>query len=165
MLKKTTVLIILSLLIIAPIIGEVLPLIETLFPLGGAFHVPWDAPPFAESLLPLIGLSSMVLGGIGLFLYLVTGGKVKGGIKAYCYMMIYYSVIAFSIWLFFFGSRYVRYFLDVYLDIGFYVFWFAMCIPHIIWFLFLRYALKTIKTVPLIEPENDPDAEAYDTIN
>ncbi|MFH2049984.1 MAG: hypothetical protein ABIJ12_11110 [bacterium] len=155
MLKKTIILIILSFLIFAPIIGEVLPLIEIFFPLGGAFHVPWDAPPFMESFLPMFGIFSMGIGGIGLLLYFITRGKKIGGVRAYSYVMIVYSILGFIIWFYYFFVRFLGAIPILYNDFSFYYFWIAMTLPHCIWFFFLRYTLKTIKNVPLIESDDD----------
>ncbi len=124
-----------------------LPIMDVVFPLAIAFRAPPDGPPFSELLLPLVGIISMIMGGIGFAIFAFTKQRKIGGLKAYCYFMILYSVLALSVWMVFFGSRFFRYFPVS--EFGFYFQWVMFITPHLIWLAFLFYALRHLNKMGL----------------
>lgn len=153
-LRKTIYITILTLLIFAPLLGLVLPVIEVLFPLAIAFQVPADGPPFAEVLLPLIGVLTMAAGVPSLAIYLITKQRIKIFLRLYCFGMMLYSFLAGSIWVVYHGFRFVNYFFIT--DIGFYLQFLFLFAPHIIWIIFLFKFLRLLKEPPKPPPDIAP---------
>jgi hypothetical protein len=134
---------VLAALVVAPVIGLFIPFLELVFPLAIAFRVPPDEPPFSESLLPLLGTFSFLLGSIGFAVFALTKSHHTGGLRSYCYFMITYSALASCVWLVFFGSRFIRYFPIT--EYGFYSLWGMLLVRHILWLTFLYFALKCLR--------------------
>ena len=143
MTKKNIILAILFILTIAPIIGLLVPWLHAFIPIAIAFDVPLDAPPCAESVLPLVGMLSLLTGAVGLIIYFISKGRRITGLKVFCYFHFTYSGLALLIWFIFFGSRFIRFFPIK--EPVFYIMFFEAIIPHIIWLSILFWSLHTLK--------------------
>ncbi len=124
-----------------------LPIMDVIFPLAIAFRVPPDGPPFSESLLPLVGVISIIIGSIGFAIFAFTKQHKTGGLKAYCYFMALYGVLALIVWMVFFGSRFFRHFPVS--EFSFYFQWIMFVLPHLVWLAFIFYALRHLNEMRL----------------
>ena len=140
--KLWIVLIILLLMSISPILGLLLPFLELIFPMAIAFRMPLDSPPFAESIVPLMALISTLLGVIGFGVYFGTKGRGTTGLTLFIFFNIFYSSMAFLIWLVFFGSRFFRYFP---IDLSFYVYFIYLAGRHIALICLLVFSRKILR--------------------
>ncbi|MHC4296393.1 MAG: hypothetical protein ACYS7Y_03745 [Planctomycetota bacterium] len=154
--KHSVIISILATLVIVPLVGAVMPILDLIFPLAIAFRVPPDGPPFSEALLPLVAVISILIGGIGFLVFALTKQQRVGGLKAYCYFMFFYSALALCVWLVFFGSRFIRYFPIS--EFGFYIQWAIAIVPHLIWLSFLFIALKHLNQLVASNEQTDNKA-------
>ena len=154
--KHSVIIGLLAILVIVPLLGAIVPILDLIFPLAVAFRVPPDGPPFSEALLPLVAVISILIGGIGFAVYALTKQHRVGGLKAYCYFMFFYSSLALCVWLVFFGSRCIRHFPIS--ELGFYIQWAIAILPHLIWLSFLFIAVKHLNQIVAIDKKTDNKA-------
>ena len=142
--KRFLALEVLTILTIAPFVGIIFPWLHYFIPIAFAFIVPPDGPPFSESLMPLIGMASTLLGCIGLSIYYFTKTQKTTMLRTFAWFNIIYSSIVLIVWFIFYGARIIRYFPIT--DIRFYFMFLASIVPHIIWIIILILCNRILKS-------------------
>lgn len=147
MIKKKLYVSILGLLIISPLIGWAVPILEAFVPLASAFSMTDGGPPFSELILPLSGSLSLIFGLYGLIVYLSSNGRKIEALNPFCYFMILYSSFALLIWVIFFGSRLLP---SLNVGIDFYIRFILLASPHVFWLVFLYFFINLSNKLKII---------------
>jgi hypothetical protein len=143
--RKKIALGIIIFLVVSPIVGMFLRPLQVFVPMARTFDQPADAPPFAESLLPLFGLLTILIGTICFLVYFTN--RRYTSLKFFCVFNIVYSCLALLIWFVFFGSRFVINFPVK--EVGFYVIFVLAVAPHMLWILLLVWCIRAFKKLPV----------------
>lgn len=132
-----------TILTLAPPLGVIFPWLQFMIPSAYWFVVPADGPPFAETLLPLIGLLSIGFGLLALTVFSLSKSQSTSLLRVFVLGHIGYSFLAILIWLVFFGSRAVIHFPIK--EPGFYFLFFVSIIPHFLWIIILLWCRRQLK--------------------
>ena len=139
--KKKIAIGVLIFLTVSPVVGKFVRWVQIFVPMARTFDQPADAPPFAESLLPVFGVLTIFIGTICLLIY--AAERKYTSLKFFCIFNIVYSCLALLIWFIFFGSRFVIYFPVK--EMGFYIMFVLAAAPHMLWVVLLIWCIQVFR--------------------